>query len=215
MTYEDEVGCRSTNLTFPRIVNVHHGVVSAYFTDPNWLLLVAGVLYKNNEIALIEPARAPKGACTRIFPQEKVKSVTDNSLHTALIRGLQEELGFGRKNIKQVDEKQIYQFSNPIPPVRNCGRAITKHIVYFSVEIKDKNLVALNPHEVRRIDWVSSFEEFMEVQDLKAADITSHRMCKCAAQLEVILEMKRRHHIKWDDFPEELLVSETASLDAA
>ena len=164
----------------PQKLDIDHGVAAAYFTNPTWKLVVGGLICHNNEVCLIEPAKVPQEvSATFSFFQEKVDRFKDRSLRETLTRGLGEELGVSRKGLAY-RETSLLQFENHIPPDRNGGRKLTKHIVYFGLEVPHKGF-KLRTDEVRSALWVSSHDEFLEVLESLAVDRADKYVALCTA----------------------------------
>jgi hypothetical protein len=165
--------------TLPQPLNIDDGVAAAYFTNPSWKLVVGGLICYRGEVCLIEPAKAPQEASTFTFFQEKVDRFKDRSFRETLARGLVEELGVRRGGFRH-HEAALLQFENHIPPARNGGKKLTKHIMYFGLEVPHKGF-KLRTEEIRSVRWVASHDEFLEALEPLAVERGDKYVALCTA----------------------------------
>lgn len=163
----------------PPKLDIHHGVLGGYFTVPNCNLTLGMLLHDGEAIYLIHPAKSPVTSCALVFPQEKVKRVTDGALRNTLLRGLSEELGLGPRDVC-LHPEELFRFENHLPLDRTGGTPHTKCIVYFAVRISSKTRFRLNPKEVREVVRTTG-DEYLD------QGLASRRPHKCAAQTETIV----------------------------
>ncbi len=188
----------------PPRLTIHDGIPAGYFTVDNCHLVVALLLHDSDGgIYLIEPANAPRKTCRLIFPQEKVKWGTDNTIKDGILRGLREELGLPAKMV-MLHPEELYRFENHLPLERTCGIYRTKTIIYFAAKVAKGVVFVPNHKEVREVVRVTD-DEYL---DCTCATARYH---KCTAQNEAVtaaLEAGLLNEEQWPSFWQEMAQAE-------
>ena len=181
----------------PAPLSIHESLAGFYFTNPNWLLVPAVVLFDEDGIYIVEPAQAPRNSETYIFPQKTGKHAAHNTFLQLLQSGLASKLGLNARSVEFLPTA-LSRAEIHIPTCRTGGSKQTKCIPYFGARLKKGSVIALNREAVRAIHFIGSAEDF-----LKTLDTMSRRRCaKCAAMTDAVIALYQAGHLPSKDWAE-------------
>ena len=164
-----------------------------HFPGSDCRLVVGGVLYDEEGVYLVKPAKA-RYHDAYMFPQEKAKWGRDRSFRDVAFRGLHEELGLGERDVS-IHLNHLSWFENHVPSSRGAER-MTKHIVYFAVSLQPFARFTLNSDEIAGMVCVGDFEEYLVAMEHYA----EKRPARWIGQLDALKIMLQRGFLpecKW------------------